>query len=545
MDVQPSQPPSPHDPTMEMPAPALRAGLPSHEPQLCGRFGLLDSSGANLSAQTRSLLRRRLRAAAAMFFAAFVIFLIWGWLVPGSRESELPALFRPHLIAVIVLGAICALLFQPRPLPQAVLGACELVIFGLPALFLLRANQEVLLLSASRGYSSNPLVPWLCIIMLYGMFIPNTWRRAAVVVGAFAAAPLVLLVVLQHTSAQVAAVVSADRLGEYALTMCLAAGAATLGTHMIGSLRRQVFEARQLGQYRLIRRLGTGGMGEVYLAEHQLLKRPCALKIIRAACAGNPQAVARFEREVQATATLTHPNTVEIYDFGHTDDGTFYYVMEYLPGLTLAELVERHGPLPPERVVYLLRQACDALREAHSAGLIHRDIKPANIFVAERGGVYDVVKLLDFGLVKEVAQSQSAQITQEGVVAGSPLFMSPEQAMGQQPDARGDIYSLGAVAYFLLTGRPPFDGDSSMRIIVAHARDPVVPPSQLHSDVPAEIEHIVLRCLEKSPDDRYQCAVALEEAMFNCPLSGRWTARHAAAWWQEHESELAGKRDCG
>jgi len=320
---------------------------------------------------------------------------------------------------------------------------------------------------------------------------------------------------------------------EHGLMLAITAVSATLGTHMIGALRRQVHEAQQLGQYHLIRRLGAGGMGEVFLAEHQMLKRPCALKLIRAENAGNPAALARFEREVRSTATLTHPNTVEIYDYGSTDDGTFYYVMEYLPGLSLAGLVERYGALPPSRVVYLLRQACDALREAHSAGLIHRDIKPANIFVAERGGVFDVVKLLDFGLVKGSESNPSLQITQEGTVAGSPLFMAPEQAMGQSPDARADLYSLGAVGYYLLTGRPPFEGDNPMTVIVSHARDPVLPPSQIR-DIPPDLERVILRCLEKDPEARPQTAQSLEEALAACATSADWSPRHAAMWWQEH-----------
>ena len=190
------------------------------------------------------------------------------------------------------------------------------------------------------------------------------------------------------------------------ILLILAVGSA-FGARTISRLRRQVAEARQLGQYRLRRRIGAGGMGEVYLAEHQLLKRPCALKLIRPEDVADPKALERFEREVRLTATLSHPNTVEIYDYGRTEDGTYYYVMEYLPGLSLAELVERHGPLPPGRAVYLLRQVCLALREAHAAGLIHRDIKPSNIFAARRGGMDDVAKLLDFGLVRPAATARA------------------------------------------------------------------------------------------------------------------------------------------
>ena len=251
------------------------------------------------------------------------------------------------------------------------------------------------------------------------------------------------------------------------ILLILAVGS-TFGARTISRLRRQVAEARQLGQYRLRRRIGAGGMGEVYLAEHQLLKRPCAVKLIRPGDVADPKALARFEREVRLTATLSHPNTVEIYDYGRTEDGTYYYVMEYLPGLSLAELVERHGPLPPGRAVYLLRQVCGALREAHAAGLIHRDIKPSNIFAARRGGMDDVAKLLDFGLVLPAATAGAPHLSGEGQILGTPLFMSPEQATGgRELDERSDIYSLGAVAYYLLTGRPPFDEGDGMRLLIA------------------------------------------------------------------------------
>jgi serine/threonine-protein kinase len=322
---------------------------------------------------------------------------------------------------------------------------------------------------------------------------------------------------------------------QHVLVMVVAAVAAVFGTHLINTLRREAFEAKQLGQYRLIAPLGAGGMGEVYLAEHLLLKRPCAIKLIHPGQAGDPRVLARFEREVRMTARLSHWNTVEIYDYGRTEDGTFFYVMEYLPGLSLEDLLERHGPLPAERVVHLLRQACQGLREAHAIGLIHRDIKPANLFVAQRGGLYDVVKLLDFGLVKPVAETPSARLTLEGAISGTPLFMSPEQARGLADlDARSDIYSLGAVAYTLLTGRPAFERESPMEVMIAHARDEVVPPSQLRADVPADLERVILRCLAKSPEDRFQDTDSLEQALAECAAADQWTQLHAASWWQEN-----------
>jgi serine/threonine-protein kinase len=279
-------------------------------------------------------------------------------------------------------------------------------------------------------------------------------------------------------------------------------------------------------------------MGEVRLAEHLLLKRPCAIKVIHPSHATDANALARFEREVRAAAELTHPNTIAIYDYGRADDGSFYYVMEYLPGLTLAELVERHGPLPPERIIHLLRQVCGALGEAHARGLVHRDIKPGNIIVTQRGGVFDFVKLLDFGLVKPVSDDVSAnQLTQENVITGSPLFMSPEQSLaGREVDGRSDLYALGGVAYFLMTGQPPFAGRSAMEMLVAHARDTVTPPSRLNAALPPDLERLTLRCLEKSADKRFQTADELERSLADCESAGRWTQEQAAQWWRERAS---------
>jgi serine/threonine-protein kinase len=214
--------------------------------------------------------------------------------------------------------------------------------------------------------------------------------------------------------------------------------------------------------------------------------------------------------------------------------------MEYLPGLNLEELLQRYGPMPAERVIHLLRQACQGLREAHAIGLIHRDVKPGNVFVAQRGGLYDVVKVLDFGLVKPVAETASARLTQEGSISGTPLFMSPEQARGLPDlDGRSDIYSLGAVAYALLTARPPFDGSNPMDVMMAHARDEVVPPSRLRGGVPGDLERVILRCLAKRPEDRFQDVEGLEQALGECVAADRWTQAHAVHWWRENDQATA------
>jgi serine/threonine-protein kinase len=273
-----------------------------------------------------------------------------------------------------------------------------------------------------------------------------------------------------------------------------------------------------------------------------MMKRPCALKQIRHDKATDRGSLARFEREVRATSRLSHPNTIEIYDFGRADDGTFYYVMEYLPGMSLADILDRHGPMPPGRVIYLLRQACGALAEAHSSGLIHRDLKPANIFAARRGGKPDVAKVLDFGLVKDLeADANDPRVSREHTVQGTPNYMAPEQVLGLPgADHRIDLYAMGCIAYTLLTGRPPFDEGSGVAVMMAHARAPVEPPSKYRPDLPDDLERVILRCLEKSPDARYPDAEALGRALGECASASEWDDREAERWWREFEPESFG-----
>jgi serine/threonine-protein kinase len=307
---------------------------------------------------------------------------------------------------------------------------------------------------------------------------------------------------------------------------------------MVSKLRNAAHQAELFGQYRLRRKLGSGGMGDVYLADHRLLKRPSAIKLIRPGYDTNVAALARFELEVQATAQLSHWNTVEIFDYGTTEDGTFYYVMEYLPGMSLHEIARQHGPLPAPRVVHFLRQICGALREAHRLGLVHRDIKPANIYAAFRGGLHDVAKLLDFGLVELMVGSsppEGGRASPQKFVAGSPYFMAPEQASaGAPPDPRSDIFSLGATAYFLLTGAPPFAGTSPRQLLRAWADGHVRPPTEWRADVPLDLEQVILRCLAIEPEHRYQDIDQLDQALAACGCAIEWNESRAAAWWQQH-----------
>lgn len=297
-------------------------------------------------------------------------------------------------------------------------------------------------------------------------------------------------------------------------------------------------QPRRLGPYSLLRLLGSGGMGAVYLAEHELLKRLCAVKLIRQDRATSRAMLRRFEREVKATARLTHWNTVQIYDYGQTAEGTFYYAMEYLRGMNLRQLVEQHGPIPPGRVVYLLRQLCHALHEAGQHGLVHQDIKPSNIFLAERGRLFDVVKLLDFGLVRPAWTPGSRLQTPRSQLQGSPRFMCPEQARGLKPDCRGDLYSLACVAFYLLSGRPPFQEYNPAMLVMAHGTMPCPTFHEIGCPVPDDLADVILRCLSKHPDDRYQSPRELLEAIEACDCSADWTWQDAERWWERYSTQL-------
>ena len=303
-------------------------------------------------------------------------------------------------------------------------------------------------------------------------------------------------------------------------------------------LRRESGQnADQLGPYLLKQKLGSGGMGDVYLAEHQLMKRHCAVKLIHPENAGDMEMRKSFEQEAKATAQLTHWNTVEIYDYGTSSDGRFYYVMEYLNGFNLSEFIRKHGRMSPGRVVYLLKQLCDALYEADCSGLVHRDIKPSNIFLTERGKSCDVVKLLDFGLVQSITRSPVTLRNVSTRIFGSPSYMCPEQAVGMKPDSRGDLYSLGAVAYFLLTGRPPFLDENPIMLIVAHATVEVPTFQEIGADVPQDLANVVLRCLSRNPAERFGSARELREALETCECANDWGWRSAEDWWNQHRPQ--------
>jgi serine/threonine-protein kinase len=312
-------------------------------------------------------------------------------------------------------------------------------------------------------------------------------------------------------------------------------------SHTIYGLRKAVSDSRKLGQYTLEEKLGEGGMGVVYRASHAMLRRPTAIKLLLPERAG-AEALVRFEREVRRTAMLTHPNTVTVFDYGQTTDGVFYYAMELLEGASLEQVVEIDGPQPAERVIYLLDQVAASLAEAHDAGLIHRDIKPGNILVVDRGGISDLVKVVDFGLVKDVRgdSASDATITSTDSITGTPHYMAPETITAPDTvDARADIYALGAVGYWLLTGTHVFRGNTVMEVLAHHLHSAPEPPSvRMNVRVERDLEKVLLACLAKRPEDRPHSAHALRDQLRACYAAARWTNQRAAEWWSEHGAEL-------
>jgi eukaryotic-like serine/threonine-protein kinase len=489
------------------------------------------------------LLQSRLQAASIVCLVCMLTFFA------RALWIEEPVVQLMRALGVIIPLGCLGLLLTPDFLAPQQLRRIELMLFGplcalvvlLQVIFLMRAvesgdtpQQVAVVYSGTLG---------LAVLMLaYGMLMPNGWRRTALMMVPPTISPTLAMVIVRLLMPTMAESIDLHRGAEICFSLIVISGIATYGTYALSRLRNEVRKAKQLGQYKLRQQLGQGGMGQVFLGEHQLLKRPCAIKVIRAEQVGDPSALKRFEREVRSTAQLSHWNTIEIFDYGHTDDGTFYYVMEYMRGLNLHELVERYGPLPPARTIHFLTQTCWALQEAHNLGLIHRDLKPDNIFAAKRGGVYDVTKLFDFGLVMQNNEYGNIKSRHDPNAttpfAGSPLYMSPEQVTGMKLDGRTDVYSLGAVGYFLLTGRPPFDGKSAWKVMQAHAREPLTPPSTWNRAIPRDLEAVIIRCLSKDASGRFGSPKEMAEALHRCRDAGAWTYEHGTAWWKERAMEI-------
>jgi len=472
-------------------------------------------------------LRRRLRVISVIWacttgvIAATAVATHWHALradpITFWTEPPLPGVL---LVVALLTSAAVASLSPRRQLGLTRLRAIEWLGVGTMAAFFV-INQFRTVSGLLPDNLGRPMemgvaqgAPWGTLIVAYGVLIPSSLRHCGLRTAIIAASAfLPELLVVPGIEGPISGIASYIALKT--IVIAVLSSLALYGAYRIEVLRQDAEAARELGQYRLLRLLGEGGMGRVYLAEHRFLRRPCAVKLIRAEQAGDSLALARFEREVQSAAGLTHPNTVQIYDYGQSEDGTFYFAMEYLPGVSLDDLVTREGPLTPQRAVHVLTQLCGALHEAHARGLVHRDLKPGNVMLCERGGVHDVAKLLDFGLVAAVhTTAADPRITEAGMLIGTPAFMSPEQCMGDADVTyASDIYSVGALGYFLLTGSPPFSGRGAMQTVVAHVHAMPRPIVELWPEVPSALSAVIARCLAKEPDQRFLDAASLGEAL--------------------------------
>jgi serine/threonine-protein kinase len=481
---------------------------------------------------------RRLSILSLVVSALLVVNLVVYSLLPliGSRDPGQP----PDLVDLFVLGMLVlsgGVFFLAR---SRRLGARRLLDLGLVYQVLLAFTGGV----AIQLVAGEPQLPrWgishVCIIiLLFPVIVPNTPARtlgASLIAASMDPLGVLLGGWMGHVVPPATEIVVAFHWNY------LCAGLAVIPSLVVTGLGREVGKAREMSAYRLIERLGEGAMGEVWRTRHHQLARDAAIKIIQPEklLAGDEEAarlLQRFEREAQATATLESPYTVELYDFGVTDEGTFFYVMELLDGLDLDSLVRRYGPVPSERAVWFLIQVCHSLADAHARGLMHRDVKPANIFACRKGLDSDFVKVLDFGLVKARPSVVADGATMENAVLGTPAYMPPEMIRGgEEIDGRADLYSLGCVAYWLLTGRLVFDATSPVDVMIQHVnREPEPPSVRSELAVDPALERIVLQCLQKERDDRPHSAAALMTRLEDLPIARAWTPERSWEWWGRH-----------
>jgi eukaryotic-like serine/threonine-protein kinase len=486
-------------------------------------------SGAPSEEEARAFLQSRIALLfRLMFFSlvALILFLAGMYaLDPDNAPERRYWVYAHSAVGLAAMGFIWRALLVRRPLQVTTLYRLDLVYsFGIGASFGAAAYlQNDLRVS---GYLS--VVYSTFTVFARALIVPSSGKRTAVA-STITMVPMTISALLLATEREqdVPGVVF---FGGYLMFCVVPIVLSAAGSQIIYGLRQKVSAAQQLGQYTLDRKIGEGGMGAVYLAHHVMLRRPTAVKLMLPDRVGADN-LARFEREVQHMSQLTHPNTVAVYDYGRSPEGDFYYAMEYLGGgIDLENLVRTHGPQPSGRVAQILAQVCGALHEAHTKQIIHRDIKPANIILCERGSVPDVAKVVDYGLVKEIARDTAAS-TQ--VVLGTPAYVAPEAIT--DPSTIGppaDLYAVGAVGYFLLTGRKVFDGKTAVELCVAHVTKAPTPPSQLARGVAPELEAILMKCLAKQPADRFASARELRQALLTIPTRD-WQVADARMWWQQ------------
>ncbi len=492
---------------------------------------------------------RRLRIMALLgAFVFFVVDFFSPIVIEPVRERVFayPSHWLPGTLSIAMALTVALATKSPRFAPKTILnlGLVFQVVFsfGIAA----AEYSEIYAPIQNRPGEYGGLgLSWVAVwMLLYFMVVPAPPRKAllaALLSGM--AVPITLSYTILFGPPTVEPITPVQVFVGLTFPYLLVALMAYVGARVVYKLGTDVTRAREMGSYRLTELLGRGGMGEVWKARHRLLRRPAAIKVIHGDMVGVADAggqgivLKRFEQEAQATASLRSPHTVELYDFGMASDGSFYYVMELLEGFDLGTMVDRFGPLPPERAIQLLQQVCHSLAEAHEHGLIHRDIKPANIFVCPYGRDPDFVKVLDFGLVKVPTKSNSddVNLTTGGFAGGTPSYIAPEQAMGEKVDGRTDIYSLGCVAYWLLTGGLVFEAPSAAKLIADHVyATPRRPSERARSKIPADLERVVLCCLEKKPADRPQSAEELSELLGACETDAAWTRGMARDWWDRN-----------
>jgi len=513
------------------------------------------SNFADLDSQTQRGSFNGLAAAAYIYAGAYFVAYVSDWLTQVAADGYfhfLPA--RTHVISAIAIGYALFVAHVSRR------RKCQTCTFTLLASsFLVVAALGISALS--WGWEQETLaaafsmdgVDWVGVwIVAFPALV--TLPPKKVLIASLCAAGTVpavyILSLIVHGAPVEAGNLPWVAVARHSLPVFICAGIAYASAYRVFLLARDVSKARRLGNYQLSEKIGAGGMGEVWRAKHKLLARPAAVKLIRPESLGKngdsdgfETVRRRFEREAQATAMLTSPHSIQLYDFGVADDGVFYYVMELLEGRDLKTLVQESGPVPAERAVHFLRAVCDSLADAHHRGLIHRDVKPANIFACRRGRDFDFVKVLDFGLVKSVTEPGETitQLTGANTTSGTPGFMAPEMVTGERPvDGRADIYALGCVGYWLLSGQLVFDGKSPMAILVQHAKEAPPPlSSRTEIEVPPRLEEILLACLEKDPDDRpgssQEVGQMLEEVAKTLPL---WSRERAEKWWRTNLPQL-------
>ena len=510
------------------------------------------SVGARSTGLPSDLVRQatlRLRVMAFMYAA---VFFLAAFVPPLSSAPSRAMLFQhtvhwlPGTIAISVALIVAAIVARPDLSPRT--AAAIAVVFQIASSYGIAAAE---LLQPHGGLDFRNAtwigLSWVGVWMLiYTIVVPAAPRRS--LLAALAAATSVpVMAAISLTIYPPALTLRPEQFFFiFVFPYLLIVGMAYVGARVLHALGHEVRKARELGSYRLLERLGQGGMGEVWRARHRLLARPAAIKLIRpmAASSGTgSEAASRFEREAQAIASLRSPHTVNLFDFGIADDGTFYYVMELLEGLDAERIVNKFGPMPAARVIHVIRQVCHSLSEAESISLVHRDIKPANIFLCRYGEDVDFVKVLDFGIVKAIHEPDAPNggttmaLTAEQVVRGTPAFIAPEQAFGGSAvDHRADIYAIGCVAYWLLTGELVFSADTPMQLLLKHAQSVPEPPSaRTELAIPKELDAIVLACLAKNPADRPQSARELAHRLATVPMKDEWTPELARAWWDTHQ----------